>query len=142
MGAIFFFLNIAQDIASPSTFMAPSRKRKRDLNDKSHTFLVSLEPPQFSSVGPVAVIDKVSADYRRALPQKHTVRLPTPPLPPFFDDFAFGDDEAGIGKATLGELCIQTTDFAADAIKDHRKVHASSVSQVAFFEFIRLIFII
>lgn len=113
--------------------MAPSRKRKRDSKDKSHTFMVSLDAAQSSSsVGPLAVIDKISSDYRRTLPQKHRIQLPSPPPQPFFDDFALAEDE--FDKDTVRDLGIQRTgtDFAADAIVERRKVHASSVSELAF----------
>jgi hypothetical protein len=112
--------------------MATSRKRKRDLKDTSHTFLVPPDLAQSSSsAGPLAVVDKVSSDYRRTLPQTHRIRQPTPPLQPFFDDFEFDNDGLGDDSKDLGTTPI-AIDHTKDSITERRKLNARTVSSVAF----------
>ena len=116
--------------------MATLRKKQkygRDNIDTSHTFFVSLDSP--SHVGPVAVVDKVSADYRRAMPHKHSMRPPTPPLDSFFfDDFKL--DGEGFNDVFEGlQTQPVTIDFAKDSVIEHRKVYALSVNKVLFLQF-------
>jgi hypothetical protein len=129
-----FFSHKYSTSLTPSTsFIAMSRQRKRKLNDKSHTFLVPAELAQSSSlVEPLAVIDKVSADYRRTLPQKYSVREPTPPLQSFFDDLALYDN--GLGNEDIEDLSTMPTDIdhSKDSLAERRKLHAPSVSHNHF----------
>ena len=119
--------------------MAPHQKKQR-LQDKSHTFLVPSDVvhSSSSSVKPIAVVDKVSADYRRTLPQEHRMRPPTPPLQSFFDSFhGFDDEEGDVGPSTSTQPGTSTqpviTNFLMDPIVERRKHYTNSVSKVTLF---------
>jgi hypothetical protein len=118
-----------------STFRK-KRKYGRDTGDTSHTFFVSLNTDSSFFGGPVAVVDKVSADYRRAMSQKHNIRPPTPPLESFFLDNFKLDDE-GFYDDISGDLQTQpiTIDFSKDAGIEHGKVCPSMVSRVPLLQF-------
>jgi hypothetical protein len=112
--------------------MATSRKRKRNPKDTSRTFLVPQDVVHSFSVGPVAIVDKVSADYRRTLPQTHNIRPPTPPLDFFFDDPQLGGEEGSYEILLDSSARPVTVDFTNDSITEHRKRYVSSVSQLTF----------
>lgn len=115
---------------------ASRKKRKGNFKDTSRTFLVTLDHvahPPSSSMGPspVAVVDRVSADYRRTLPQTHKIRPPTPPPEPFFDDSdLFGEEESIMGPPSMQPV---HTDFTMDPIVERRKHCTSSVSRMLIF---------
>ena len=95
---------------------------KRRWLDQSHTFHVSLDdflPTQTS----VAVIDKMSADGRRSLPQEYHVGQPTPPEL-FFDDFDF--DCGHYNQDPLTEIEVDPTEDPVDP----RTRYVSSVRNI------------
>jgi hypothetical protein len=115
--------------------MAPRKKQR--LIDTSHTFLVPshvVQSSALSSVNPVAVVDKISADYRRTLPQEHNMRRPTPPPESFFEDFSWVDDQDSTVEP--GTSMQSVMDYTLDPIAERRKAYASSVSEVTLFQFI------
>lgn len=113
----FDIINRTSPASLPSPIMATSQKKWKygcDNIDTLHTFLVSLDSP--SHVGPVAVVNKVSANYRHAMPHKHSMRPPTPPLDSFFfDDFKL--DSEGFNDIFEGlQTQPVTIDFAKDLV--------------------------
>jgi hypothetical protein len=121
--------------------MAPHTKKRR-LKDTSHTFIISSDaanlPSHPSSDNPIAVIDRVSADYRRTLPQEHKMRLPMPPPLTLFDDFSMLDGEESTIAPDTSTLPV-TMGFLMDPMTE-RKKHCSSVSKVAPVQLIDLIY--
>jgi hypothetical protein len=108
--------------------MASSRKRKRNVKDPSHTFFIpSLDSAYLSSAGSLAVVERVSSDYRRTLPQTHNIRLPTPPPQAvFFDDFKLYEEEGSYDNVESTHPVI--FEVTKDSIVERRKLYASSVS--------------
>ena len=133
----YFSYTVINNAAQLLISMAPRKKLRQDT---SHTFLIPSHvahlPHPSSSVNPVAVVDKVSADYRRTFPQKHSMRLPTPPPQSFFYDFSSRiDDEYSIIEPDTSTQPV-IMDLATDPIAERRKHCTSSVSNVTLFQFI------
>lgn len=140
MWCMFFFFHVnkrtvTQPLHQASSIMPVSRKkRKGNFKDTSHTFLVTLDHvahPSSSSMGPspVAVVNRVSADYHHTLSQTHKIRPPTPPPETFFDDL-FGEEESIMGLPSMQPV---HTDFTMDPIVEYRKHCTSSVSLMLIF---------
>lgn len=113
--------------------MATSRKRKCNVKDLSHTFLIPLDSTHPPSVGPLAIVDKVSSDYCRTLPHTHAIQLPTPPPPQFFfDDFKLNDefklDEGEGNYDTLECTWPVILEVTKDSVVERKKLFPSSVS--------------
>ena len=108
--------------------MAMPRKRKRGLNDKSHTFLVPPDVAQSFSLGPVAIVHKVSADHCRTLSQAHSIRPPTPPLDLFLDDSQLPNEEGSHEIFWNSDEQPVIVDFMMDLATERRKQYMSSVS--------------
>jgi hypothetical protein len=133
MVCVHFFSHTEYGKRTPHHFLftimaASSRKRKRRGNDSSHTFLIPpLDSPHFSSAGSLAVVEKVSSDYRRTLPQTHNIRLPTPPPQLFsFDDFKLDEDEGSYDTVESKQPVI--FEVTKDSAVERRKLYTSSVS--------------
>ena len=113
--------------------MATSRKRKCNVKDLSHTFLISLDSTHPPSVGPLAVVDKVSSDYCHTLSHTHAIWLPTP-FPPqfFFDNFKLNDKfKLDKGESNYDTLeCTQPVilEVTKDSVAECKKLFPSSVS--------------
>ena len=97
---------------------------KRQRLDQSHTFHISLDDLLLTQTS-VAVIDKMSADGRRSLPQAYHVRQPTPPEL-FFNTFDF-DHEPYDQDPPLETEVVSTEDSTVSSERDLRTRYVSSV---------------
>lgn len=62
------------------------------------------------------------------------MRRPTPPPQSFFEDFSWVDEkDSTVEPGTSTQLVM---DFVLDPVAERRKHYASSVSEVALFQFI------
>ena len=102
--------------------MTSVHKRRR--LDQSHTFHISLDDLLLTQTS-VAVIDKMSADGRRSLPQAYHVGQPTPPEL-FFDAFDF-DREPYDQDPPLETEVVSTEDSTVSSERDLRTRYVSSV---------------